>query len=179
MLSFRRSNRIYGPGTYSKILAAPFTTAARYRARPDGRQSDSWCRRNHDLGLRISSLYFRVSPLPRLHDKRLGGFFKQDFHSFREFPDFLANRKQKNLANALMEVHRKHALNFSSVMPDGSHKSVRDRITHYGWVDAGTINLTKNGLRLCGGSEMLRPTPDDQPLSLTQTLTVRSGMLRA
>jgi hypothetical protein len=109
----------------------------------------------------------------------LAAFFKHNFHSFREFPEFLTKMKHKNVADALLEIHKRHAPNFAAVMSDGSQKSVRDRITHYGWVDAGAINLTKDGLRLYGGGEALRPVSGVAPLTLTGALTARTQMLKA
>jgi hypothetical protein len=85
----------------------------------------------------------------------LAAFFKNKYSSFRTLPDFLAKRKPQEVASSLIELHSKHTKNFEFVLSEGGVISVRDRIAHYEFVQAGTINLSSRGLIFVGGGENL------------------------
>lgn len=85
----------------------------------------------------------------------LSGFFKNKKHSFRTLPDFLSKRKPESVALALKSEHAKHVHHFDFVLSEGGITSVRDRIAHFEFVQAATINLTAQGLVLVGGGEEL------------------------
>jgi hypothetical protein len=105
----------------------------------------------------------------------LAAFFKRDFHSFRELPESLNKCKPKSVADALIEVHKRHFSSFGFVMSHGTNKSIRDKITHYEWVSAATINLSKKGLVLAGGGESLQSTGQ----TLAEALDLRIQLLKA
>jgi len=58
-------------------------------------------------------------------------------------------------------------------------RSVRDKIAHYEWVTAGTINLNRHGFILLGGGEGLNLTMDHNIARLTEALAERVRMLKA
>jgi hypothetical protein len=111
----------------------------------------------------------------------LAAFFKQEFHSFRTLllPKNLPQWRPKSVAEALISVHKRHCSNFDFVLSEGNRKSVRDKIAHYEWVDAGTINLTQNGFVLMGGGEALSFTQDFNSKRLAAALESRVRMLKA
>lgn len=109
----------------------------------------------------------------------LASFFKQDFHSFKKMQKSLAKLKPENVASALAKVHEKHYRNFGFVMSDFEKKTVRDQIAHYFWVQAGTLNLSKNGFVMVGGGEELGPFGDNSYVRLTDALKVRVQNLKA
>lgn len=82
-------------------------------------------------------------------------YFKNDFHSFRRLPKFLEKLKPVEVSAPLIEVHQRHVSNFEFVLSEGNRKSLRDRISHYGYVQAGTVNLSRRGFVLAGGGENL------------------------
>jgi hypothetical protein len=63
--------------------------------------------------------------------------------------------KHKKLAAAFCEVHQRHLPNFGYVLSDGEGKSIRDLLSHYEYISAGTVNLTAHGLLIAGGGEDL------------------------
>lgn len=85
----------------------------------------------------------------------LAAFFKNKHNSFRTLPDFLAKRRPQEVAIPLIEVHKRHTKNFEFVLSEGGVTSVRDKIAHYEFVQAGTINLSSRGLVFVGGGENL------------------------
>lgn len=109
----------------------------------------------------------------------LAAFFKQTFHSFNSMPEKLRSQKPESVAIALDAVHKKHHRNFAFVMSDGEKKSVRDKIMHYDWVDAGAINLTRHGFILIGGGEALSFGMEFNRARLTEALARRIQMLKA
>jgi hypothetical protein len=109
----------------------------------------------------------------------LAAFFKSDFHSFNSLPKSLKKLKPQGVADALAEVHKKHCANFAFVMSADGKRSVRDKIAHYEWVQAGTINLTRHGFIMIGGGEALPPTTEHNTARLTEALALRVKMLKA
>lgn len=111
----------------------------------------------------------------------LAAFFKHSFNSFADLSGQLKKMKPQKaaVANALAEVHKKHRGNFAFVMSKGEKQSVRDKIAHYEWITAGTINLTPHGFVLVGGGEALSFTGNQPPPLLTEVLASRTRMLKA
>ena len=109
----------------------------------------------------------------------LAAFFKQTFHSFSELPKKLRNQKPKNVADALADVHGRHCVNLEFVMSADGRRSVRDKIAHYEWVNAGVINLNRHGFTLVGGGEALPFTVEQNTARLTEALATRVRMLKA
>lgn len=109
----------------------------------------------------------------------LAAFFKREFHSFSNLPKSLKNLKPESVANALADVHRKHSGNFALVMSDGGKRSVRDKIAHYEWVSAGTINLNRRGFILIGGGQEFPLTMEHNTARLTEALGAHVRMLKA
>lgn len=106
----------------------------------------------------------------------LAAFFKNKYSSFRTLPDFLARRKPQEVAIPLIEVHKKHTENFEFVLSEGGVTSVRDRIAHYEFVQAGTINLSSRGLVFVGGGENLNLNFEEKSL-LSETLEEKTVAL--
>ncbi|MGA6097575.1 hypothetical protein ACPESN_06835 [Stutzerimonas marianensis] len=106
----------------------------------------------------------------------LAAFFKNKYSSFRTLPDFLAKQKLQEVANPIIEVHKKHTKNFEFVLSDGGITSVRDRIAHYEFVQAGTINLSSRGLVFVGGGENLNLNFEEKSL-LSETLEEKTTAL--
>lgn len=82
-------------------------------------------------------------------------YFKNDYHSFRTLDSFLQKQNKPNFTKPLIEIHNKFQKHFEFVLSDGNRKSIRDRISHYEYVNVGTMNLTDRGLFLVGGGEDL------------------------
>lgn len=82
-------------------------------------------------------------------------YFKNDFHSFRRLGEFLRRQDRPLVTTSLIEFHEKHSAKFDFVLSEGTRKSIRDRISHYGYVPVGCINLSQRGFMLVGGGEEL------------------------
>ena len=106
----------------------------------------------------------------------IGAFFKNQCTSFRKLPSFLECKKPKEVALAITQVHQKYAKNFEFVMSSGGEPSVRDRIAHYEFVQAGTLNVSARGILLVGGGEDLNVGGGDEVL-LTDCLCEKSRIL--
>lgn len=87
--------------------------------------------------------------------------FKNDFHSFRRLNKFLLPFAGNKIADKNIETQKKYSPLFEFVMSDGNRKSVRDRIAHYEYIQAWTLNLNKNGFMLVGGGEEMNLTKND------------------
>lgn len=98
--------------------------------------------------------------------KSVSAYFKNDFHSFRRLGIFLEKQKDNPVSSNLKVMHEKYSYLLSFVLSDGERKSVRDRISHYGYVSAGTMNLTSNGISLFGGGEEIGFEQDGVLLSI-------------
>lgn len=106
----------------------------------------------------------------------LAAFFKNKYSSFRTLPNFLSHRKPKEVASKLAEVHATHISNFEFVLSEGGVTSVRDRIAHYEFVQAGCFNLSTRGVVLVGGGENLNLAGGVSE-TLTGTLQRKSNSL--
>jgi hypothetical protein len=97
--------------------------------------------------------------------RALACYFKNEFHSFRRFGQFLANAVPRPVATASADTYSRHSKNFAFAISDSEKRSTRDRISHYEFVPAGVVNITKAGLVLAGGGEELNLSlPDKRPL---------------
>lgn len=85
----------------------------------------------------------------------IAAFFKNKYSSFRTLPHFLGHRKPREVASKLADVHTKYVSKFEFVLSEGGVTSVRDRIAHYEFVQAGCFNLSTSGVVLVGGGENL------------------------
>lgn len=108
----------------------------------------------------------------------LAAFFRHEFHSFTDFSKNFRGLVPENVANALAVVHGKHCGNFAFVMSAGGRRSVRDKIAHYEWINAGAINLNRFGFILMGGGENLPFTMEHNTMRLTEALSQRVRMLK-
>ncbi len=97
--------------------------------------------------------------------------FKNDFHSFRRLNKFLISFTGNEIADNIIVTQEKYSPLFEFVMSDGNRKSVRDKIAHYEYVQAWTLNLNKNGFMLVGGGEGMNLTKsDNEPKYLSELL---------
>lgn len=87
--------------------------------------------------------------------RAISTYFKNDFHSFRKFGDFLQKQNRPIATERLIELHGKYSIEFDFVLSDGNRKSTRDKISHYEYVPVGCINLSQRGFMLAGGGEKL------------------------
>jgi len=87
--------------------------------------------------------------------RAISTYFKNDFHSFRRFGDFLQKQDRPIATERLIELHKKYSAEFDFVISDGDRKSIRDKISHYEYVPVGCINLSQRGFMLAGGGEEL------------------------
>lgn len=97
-------------------------------------------------------------------------YFKNDFHSFRRLGTYLGKLKPASISKPLITLHEKYSPLFEFVLSEGSRKSLRDRISHYGYVQAGTINLNQRGFMLAGGGEELGMSHASGPIALSEVL---------
>ena len=69
-------------------------------------------------------------------------------------------------------------IRFEFVLSEGDRKSLRDRISHYEYVQAGTINLSRRGFVLVGGGENLGFRRTGSVVTLTEALDKHVTNLR-
>jgi hypothetical protein len=111
--------------------------------------------------------------------RALACYFKNEFHSFRKFGQFLANAVPRSVATALGDTYSGHSKNFGFAVSESDKRSTRDRISHYEFVPAGVVNITKAGLVLAGGGEQLRLSiPDNRSPLLRDILRLHSDNLQ-
>ena len=101
--------------------------------------------------------------------RAISAYFKNDFHSFRKFGEFLKKKDSPLLTKHLIDLHAQYIEKFEFVLSKGDRKSVRDQISHYGYISAGCINLGQKGLILAGGGEKLGPAGKDTSVVLLST----------
>jgi hypothetical protein len=82
-------------------------------------------------------------------------YFKNEVHSFRKLEAYLVKTPPKEVGEALAPILGKYEPDFAFVLSEGTRKSLRDRITHYGYVHAGTVNLSERGFVFAGGEELV------------------------
>jgi hypothetical protein len=105
-------------------------------------------------------------------------YFKNDFHSFRRLSANLEKLKPTEVARPLIVVHQKHLQVFEFVLSEGDRKSLRDKISHYKYVQAGTVNLSRRGFVLAGGGENLGLAHVSAANTLTEVLDRHMANLR-
>jgi hypothetical protein len=108
----------------------------------------------------------------------LAAFFKQTFHSFNSMQKSLEGVPHQSVARALAAVHQKHRASFDFVISKDGERSTRDKIAHYEWVPAGTINLSRSGFVLVGGGEDLQFMSGHNKAQLMEALALRVRMLK-
>jgi hypothetical protein len=109
----------------------------------------------------------------------LACFFKQQSDSFRRFPSSIARPKlYPEVAAALIEAHARHVAHLQFVLDEGP-KSVRNRIAHWEFVSAGSVNLREDGIFLVGGPENINWPPGSKILTLDSALSGRLDAFHA
>jgi hypothetical protein len=99
--------------------------------------------------------------------RALAAFFQKDFHSFRKVSPKFGSFEPKEVAKMLIETHAEYAHRFSYVLSEGDRKSIRDKISHYGYVPAGTLNISSKGFIFAGDGEAMRGTWEQSVLIST------------
>jgi hypothetical protein len=85
----------------------------------------------------------------------ISAFFKERISSFRTLPKKLARKRPLEVVEAIAGAHNKYISAFEFVMSEGGAPSIRDRIAHFEFVPAGTLNIRADGAVLVGGGEGL------------------------
>lgn len=85
----------------------------------------------------------------------IAAYFRNDQHSFRKLPSLLRNVKPTSVASELRSVLETHLPAFEYVLSDGDKKSIRDLLSHYEYISAGVLNISRHGFVLAGGGERL------------------------
>ncbi|WP_283745584.1 hypothetical protein [Sideroxydans sp. CL21] len=106
-------------------------------------------------------------------------YFKNDFHSFRRLGTYLKKLKPESIAKPLIVLHEKYRPMFEFVLSEGDRKSLRDQISHYGYVQAGTINLSQRGFMLAGGGEELGFSHASGAIALSEVLNRHMANLKS
>jgi len=105
-------------------------------------------------------------------------YFRNDFHSFRKLGPYLEKAAPESLGRLLAPLHAKYNDKFDFVLSDGERKSIRDKISHYEYVPAGTINLSRCGFMVAGGGEQLGISNESGVVSLSEALNQHVANLR-
>jgi|TARA_R100001143_G_scaffold53984_1_gene49661 hypothetical protein len=111
----------------------------------------------------------------------LSAFFKDRTNSFRKLPKNLAHKRPPEVVKAIADVHQKYAASFEFVMAEGGDPSVRDRIAHFEFVPAGTLNIRADGAILVGGGENLNfdQSVSGERMELAKTITTKTIALHS
>lgn len=109
----------------------------------------------------------------------LASYFKDLSHSFREMPEKLSHRRPESVALAIADAHRRHVTKFDYVLSDGAKKSIRDLLSHYEFIGAGCVNITRQGLVLVGGGEGLGFATSGPGIALGPVMRQRVEELQA
>jgi len=108
----------------------------------------------------------------------LAAYFRTECNSFKDLPKALNRPKATTeIYEPLLQVYEKYKYRFNFVLSYENARSVRDTISHYEFVSAGTFNLTCEGLRLVGGGENLNHS--DAPSRLCDVLSEKTAFLDA
>lgn len=111
--------------------------------------------------------------------RAISTYFLNEFHSFRKLNSFLKKQERDDMTIPLISLHEKYSPLFEFVLSEGNRKSVRDQISHYGYVPVGTINLSQRGFMLAGGGEQLHATKTRGPVMLSEVIDGHVANLRA
>lgn len=87
--------------------------------------------------------------------RAIAAYFRNDHHSFRKMPSLLNNVKPKEVASEIRSVIETHIPAFEYVLSDGNKKSIRDLLSHYEYISAGVLNISRHGFVMAGGGEQL------------------------
>lgn len=108
----------------------------------------------------------------------VGAYFRTEASSFRSLPRTLRSASPAPVAHAVVAAHGRHAAALDFIMAEG-RRSVRNRIAHYEFVSAGSINISRRGLMLVGGGEELRIGAAPSGAALDEVLAARLDQLHA
>ena len=108
----------------------------------------------------------------------LSAFFKTECNSFRSLPKSIKTGKPSTVSDAVKQAHARHVGDLDYIMAEG-RRSVRNRIAHYEFVSAGTININAQGLRLVGGGEDMGMKHADRDARLNDILARRLARLHS
>jgi len=84
----------------------------------------------------------------------IGACFSLDINSFRKI-NTVRNSLPKQLAVNVVRAHGACMPSLGRLVTDSSEKSIRDVIAHYRFIDAGSLNISKNWSGIFGGPEDL------------------------
>ncbi|WP_143482657.1 hypothetical protein [Pseudomonas congelans] len=107
----------------------------------------------------------------------LSAFFKERISSFRSLPKKLARKRPIEVVKAITNTHSKHISAFEFVMSEDGAPSVRDRIAHFEFVPAGTLNIRADGAILVGGGENLNFDQISGPETMELAKTINNKTL--
>lgn len=99
----------------------------------------------------------------------LSAFFKTESNSFRSLPKAINARKPSAVSKAIKDAHARHVGDLNYIMAEG-RRSIRNRIAHYEFVSAGTLNISSRGLMLVGGGEQMNLDNADREVRLQDFL---------
>lgn len=105
--------------------------------------------------------------------RALAAYFKNHYHSFRTFPKTLLQLRPVGVATAIVGAHQRHVDKFDYVLGSGEKKSTRDLMTHYEYISAGSLNLSRQGRLMMGGGENLQPSDGNWEVDLTRVIDQR------
>jgi hypothetical protein len=106
-------------------------------------------------------------------------YFKVKQNSYSKLKKTLDAAHPASVAQAVLAVYDRHRPRFDFVMGTARGQSVRDRISHFEFVQAGTINVGLFGHRVVGGGERLHLANPDDGQSLSEILEQRAADLHA
>jgi len=111
--------------------------------------------------------------------RAMATYFQNDHHSFRRLPGFLRNVKPAPVSLALADACKRHEANFAYVLSDGKRKSIRDLLSHYEYISAGSLNIGRTGFLVAGGGENLKPVSGVWDGGLSAIIRKRADELHA
>jgi hypothetical protein len=111
--------------------------------------------------------------------RAISTYFKNDFHSFKRFGEFLGKQNKPLLTTPLVALHAQYSAEFDFVLSEGNRKSIRDKISHYEYVPVGCINLSQRGFMLAGGGEELGVGGENGSALLSEVLQRHVTNLRS
>jgi hypothetical protein len=89
--------------------------------------------------------------------RALAAYFKQEFHSFNDLSKDVLKQEPGGVAAAIATARDRHIQKFDYVLSAGPKKSIRDLISHYRYISAGTLSLNGRGFLMVGGGEGMSP----------------------
>ena len=87
--------------------------------------------------------------------RAIGAYFIQDYQSFNSLAKKLKKINRPAVTDRIIEVHEKYCPHFEFVLSTGDRKSVRDNISHRGYVPFGVVNINRQGVFIA--SDMIDP----------------------